>query len=81
MLVIPTLVVEDKINRVRDEVSDDIFKRIILPFTIFAILMMIFISFCLNSISNQITKPIIELYQSIQKIINSHQDEKEQLKD
>ena len=62
MLIIPSLVVEDKINKVRDEVSNDIFRRFILPFAIFALGMMLAISLCLNYISNQITEPIIELY-------------------
>ena len=65
MLILPKSVIQTKLDNVRVAVENDIISVFILPFAIFSLIMMFVISYFLNRISTEITKPIIELYQKI----------------
>ena len=61
MLVLPLEVIQDKIDLVNLEVGGDILRYFILPFALFSLFMMIFISYLLQQMSVNITDPIVDL--------------------
>lgn len=77
MLILPDRVINDKIQKVTNEVTNEIIWKFIVPFALFSLAMMTIISYFLVTISTSITEPIIELQEKIKQIIQSHQQEKE----
>ena len=71
-LFLPKVIIQDKIDKVKNQVGSDIQMYFILPFVVFSTIMMVFTSYCLSKIAFQITEPIIFLYDRIKMIISSH---------
>ena len=79
VVILPKQIIDDKTNTVRDAVTKTIEQSFIYPFVILTAGLMIVTSCFLSKISTQITQPIIELYEKIKLIIDSHQKEKIEL--
>ena len=65
MLIIPSKVINDKIDEVHEDVGSDIRDVFIIPFALFSLFMMGVISYFLERISDHITRPIIDLFKNI----------------
>lgn len=79
VVILPKQIIEDKTDSVRLAVQLTIEQSFIYPFVILTVILMGLTSICLSKISKQITEPIIELYEKIKLIIDSHQKEKIEL--
>lgn len=69
MLILPKDVIQDKLDKVNNSMTNQIFKFFVTPFLIMTLILMMSVSCCIKYLSTHITRPIIELHIRIKQII------------